>query len=32
MKIMAVSHSGMSTEEFARILAQWLQDAQTSGK
>src|SRR5207253_3486418 len=23
MQIMAVSHSGMSTEEFARIVAQW---------
>src|SRR5207253_9202394 len=27
MKIMAVSHSGMSTEEFARIVAQWFATA-----
>src|SRR5881397_3079331 len=27
MQIMAVSHSGMSTEEFARIVAQWFATA-----
>jgi len=27
MRIMAVSHSGMSTEEFARIVAQWFATA-----
>jgi phosphoserine phosphatase len=26
MQIMAVSHSGMSTGEFARIVAQWVRD------